>query len=331
MRRFKRPSLLIGQKPKEETMKIPDAPVVPTSNMRLPNARNAPMGAVGGPGGLSGAPNMAQAQMMGGKGPMQPFEKQTPSVEDVWQGTAGFGEGLQPGRDIKDIADEVERDVDQAGVGGGARDSPPNMAPGETPFDDYQTNDALAEQAIAELLGGGVRDTSEDEALIRELLAGTVGQGQADLNARLAAGGFGTSGALGALSGDMRANAARKSAQEIMGVRQSARDEWLERTMAGIEAEFKDRGLDLSDEQFQSYVDMLKEMAANDEAAAEEERQSKLPDSSAIKGAKPSVQQPWGSRYIGEDDNWTYYRTVWGDIAKVPKSGKVNAEGEAVE
>src|SRR3989304_1191735 len=228
MRRFKRPSLLIGQKPKEETMKIPEAPVVPTSNMRLPNTRNAPAGAVGGSSGaLSGAPNMAQAQMMGNKGP-QEFTRQPPSVEEVWQGTAGFGEGPQPGRDIKDIADEVEKDIGQVGVGGGARKSPPNMAPGETPFEDYQTNDALVEQAIAELLGGGVRDTSEDEALIRELLQGTVGQGQADLNARLGAGGFGTSGALGALSGDMRANAARKSAQEIMGVRQGARDELLE-------------------------------------------------------------------------------------------------------
>ena len=327
MRRFKRPTLLPGQQIKpqqqQEPIRIPDAPVVPTSNMRLPDARNQPMGAAGG-GGLSGAP--MQAQAMGNKGPMTPFRRQTPSVEDIWSTAEGFGEGpstINP----KDLGRELEDDLSNIGHGSqGPQETPDaGIAPGEEAPEElppgYGTTDYLANEALKQLLSGDVRDTSEDEALIRELLQSTVGQGQADLNARMAAGGFGTSGALGALSGDMRANAARKSAQEIMGVRQSARDEWLDRTMAGIEAEFKDRGMDLSEEQFNAYLNMIKQMAdveetpgTGDTITEEEEQEFNNPYTSVTGMA------PIGGEYLGSDDKYDYYTDVTGRTARVRKT-----------
>jgi hypothetical protein len=122
-----------------------------------------------------------------------------------------------------------------------------------------QETDQLAEDALRELLGAGPRDTGEDEAYIREMLASTVGKGQADLNARMGAAGFGTSGALGAMSSDFRADAARKAAGEVMGVRQGARDEWLDRVRTGLDGQFRDRGMDMTEAQWEQYMAALNE------------------------------------------------------------------------
>lgn len=144
------------------------------------------------------------------------------------------------------------------------------------------TNDQLAQEAIAELLGGGPRSTADEEALIRELLEGTVGQGQADLNARMAAGGFGSSGALGAMSGDMRRQAAQAASGQILDVRQGARDEWLEQVMAGLDGEFGDRKLDMDEEQYKAYIDVLKEVFADQ--GFEDEGSSDNPASDFVGG-----------------------------------------------
>lgn len=146
---------------------------------------------------------------------------------------------------------------------GGVPFSPPTGRgmPTGAPAAPQKTNDELAEDAIRELLQQGPRDTSGDEAAIQKQLEATVGQGQADLNARLGAGGFGTSGALGAISGDMRRQNSLAASDKVMGLRKDARDEYLDKLMAGMEGEFKDRGMDMSEEQYNAYLDAL--LAAN--------------------------------------------------------------------
>lgn len=78
----------------------------------------------------------------------------------------------------------------------------------------------------------GPVDTTEDEALVRELMAAQAGQGVADARARMGVLGF-TGGALGALEGDVRGAAAQDAAAQILALRRGAREEDLARGMAG--------------------------------------------------------------------------------------------------
>jgi hypothetical protein len=147
---------------------------------------------------------------------------------------------------------------------------PPNLAPVEgeaTTVDQSDLGDTgttsdedLYNQAWRELLEGGPRNTAEQEALIREQMLRDVGAGQAGLNARLGASGFGTSGALGAMSGDMRATAALNAANSIQGVQQDARDEYLDQLGLGFSAGQDGMSLELRKAQFDEYQKMIRDL-----------------------------------------------------------------------
>jgi hypothetical protein len=122
------------------------------------------------------------------------------------------------------------------------------------------SDEDLYNQAWRELLEGGPRDTAEQEALIREQMLRDVGVGQAGLNARLGASGFGTSGALGAMSGDMRATAALNAANSIQGVQQDARDEYLDQLGLGFSAGQDGMSLELRKAQFDEYQKMIRDL-----------------------------------------------------------------------
>lgn len=145
---------------------------------------------------------------------------------------------------------------------GGTASGVTNTAPAPAAFDpnDPTQTDNAAMKAIYDLLTQGPRNTSADEKQVMDQLNAQTGQGQADLNARMGAAGFGTSGALGAASGDMRRQNTLAAGDKITGLRKDARDEYLNRVMAGIEGELKDRGMDMSEEQYQAYLNMIMAM-----------------------------------------------------------------------
>lgn len=122
------------------------------------------------------------------------------------------------------------------------------------------STDQMYEDALRKLLESGPRDTAEEEALLREQMQRDVGSGQANLNARMAAGGMGTSGALSALGTDMRSRAAFDAANSIQGLRGDARDEWSRNVQAGLGAVNQDRTLDVNEAKFQAYIDALNGM-----------------------------------------------------------------------
>lgn len=188
-----------------------DPPVVPGTNMKQPPAQiqQSPRDMA-----IQQAKQQSQAASQKQAAIQQAKAKSTAKS----QSTSGFGSGYSGG----DGVDRVQN----------------------TP---QQNNANLQQQALSELLGQGPRDTAGDEARIQEMLQSTVGQGQADLNARMAAGGMGTSGALSSMSSDMRRMAARDAAQEISGIQQGARDEWLNRVNTGLGAYQADRGLTIQD------------------------------------------------------------------------------------
>jgi hypothetical protein len=125
---------------------------------------------------------------------------------------------------------------------------------------DTRTTDDMLEDAIAELLGNGPRSTAEEEAQIRNQMQSDVSAGQAGLNARIAAGGGGTSGALGAMSTDMRSRAALDAANAVQGVKQDARDEYLRKLQLGLSGKQSDRTLDMDEAQFEMYMNMINEI-----------------------------------------------------------------------
>lgn len=123
-----------------------------------------------------------------------------------------------------------------------------------------KTPEQLYQDALNSLLSSGPRDTSQEEKLLREQMLKDAGAGQANLNARMGASGFGTSGALSSLSTDMRSKAAFDAANSIQGVRKDARDEYLDKVSAGLGFVNQDRGLDITEANYQAYIDAMNEI-----------------------------------------------------------------------
>lgn len=129
-----------------------------------------------------------------------------------------------------------------------------NLAPGVAPDSSV---DSLYDEALRKLLEGGPRDTAGEEALLREQMLRDVGSGQANLNARMGASGFGTSGALSALGTDMRSKAAFDASKSIEGVRSNARDEYARDLQTGLGAVNQDRAADIEEAKLQAYIDAM--------------------------------------------------------------------------
>jgi hypothetical protein len=119
--------------------------------------------------------------------------------------------------------------------------------------------DAMIEEWLRGQLGGA-RDTSEEEELLRQAAEAMMGRGVTDSRARMGRMGFGASGAMGALEGDIRTEAARGLGQDIFGLRRDARQEELERARAAMQGAFQMRGLDQNDAKQQAIMDMYKEL-----------------------------------------------------------------------
>ena len=92
------------------------------------------------------------------------------------------------------------------------------------------------EEAIRRQLEGP-RDTTDDEAAINERVMRDMLGGLVDNQARMGAMGFGSSGALVGMDADIRSQAAAQALDEILGVRQDARDEAFRNNQAGIAAD----------------------------------------------------------------------------------------------
>lgn len=208
----------------------PPAPVVPTNNLRVRRPINR--------GGIQGNNDL--------------LNKVGTPLAQAPQINSNITQGNTP---VKNIPPPAQVHGGFAS-GNGTSTMNSGAPPAFDPNDPTQTDNA-AMKAIYDLISQGPRDTTADESQIQNELASQTGQGQADLNARMGAAGFGTSGALGAASGDMRRQNALAAEGKIQGVRKDARDEYLNRVMAGLEGEFKDRGMDMSEEQYQNYLNML--------------------------------------------------------------------------
>lgn len=119
--------------------------------------------------------------------------------------------------------------------------------------------DALIEQALRDLLAGQ-RDTAEEEAMMLEKNRADMLEGVVDNQARMGALGFGASGALAGLEADIRGRASRDATDQILGLRQDARDDWLRRVGTGLGADLTRREFASREAARDAYSELLRDM-----------------------------------------------------------------------
>lgn len=103
--------------------------------------------------------------------------------------------------------------------------------------------DTQVRQLMADLLAGRGMDvsTAEEEALIRELMQDKVGQGLVEQRARMGRAGFGASGALAAMEGDVRRQAGQQATQETLALRRQAEQEAINNALRAVGVDVEKR------------------------------------------------------------------------------------------
>jgi hypothetical protein len=314
------------QQAKTQAMKGPaglvGAPVGgPKANLMQPAA--SPKG-IGGSSSISVAPIGANISGLNGGGSSNPWTTPTDGggqVGGFGLRIDGNGNPLNPG--------EIPA----------ATGSPSN--PGTVTSDNIQqTGDVqrAAEAQLLALLNGGQRDTSEEEALVEQMMQRTIGKGQADLNARMGASGFGTSGALGAMTGDLRSQAAMNAAQQVQNIRGDSRDDFLARISQGLGAADRNRQRDNEEIADDRMIELINALFGGDEPTAlgpsgrgeDDFRTAPLAPEGSQTAANESqfASVPWkdvdytppqGSVQIGEDNVSIVYQLPDGSKVRVAK------------
>lgn len=141
-------------------------------------------------------------------------------------------------------------------VGGkpGVKDlSSTNQPPPPSSFEEKVSQ--LLEQLVS---GKGMNvDTSEEEALIRELMQDRTGQALVEQRARMGRAGFGASGALAAMEGDVRRQAAQQAAQETLGLRRSAQQEAIDNALRAAGVNINEKRAGFEETLNQAFLDAL--------------------------------------------------------------------------
>lgn len=227
------------------------APVVPTTNMQTPSrvpmnlpGQNGPQGSRPPGGGFrpsagtSGAPSISAGgnQMMQGTQFQQ--NQRAAQIEAARQASINRAKADSAFRSGQDFDATSPFAADANALDPGLQDSGPTSGVGAgdkvqpNPEDNLDPTMMQAwEKANLDLLNASSRDTAEEERLLQEEMMKRIAGEQGGLNARLGASGFGRSGALSALSTDMRARAASEAAKGLLDIRSDAREE-LERKLS---------------------------------------------------------------------------------------------------
>lgn len=154
-------------------------------------------------------------------GQSTPGEEMFPGGEATGGADVYGGETVTaPDEQMYDVAPPVEGGADDDGLGQESQDF------------------------LAELLGMGLApDTAEQEALMQAQSDRVLGQGLMDQRASAGAAGFGESGALMALEGNMRSDAARALGLDINELRASEQQRMIDNALEAIDADVALRGV----------------------------------------------------------------------------------------
>lgn len=114
------------------------------------------------------------------------------------------------------------------------------------PPEEPATNEELDKQIrslMEDLVAGRGMDvsTAEEEALIRELMQDRLGQGLVEQRARMGRAGFGASGALAAMEGDIRRQAGQQATQETLTLRRQAEEDAIRNALEAVDVDIRSR------------------------------------------------------------------------------------------
>lgn len=208
------------------------------------------------------ADDMAEVRRMGAS----PAGTAPPPTAMAFGGGAPPSLGNQrprtPGNVTPPVAGRVGQQIAPPGFSGPRQPSPPmNPAPtprptvpppaeasgtavtgttGTTPPPSATADDIdqMIRDLVASQIGAaGKVNTAEEEALIRQQMQGELGQSLVDQRARMGRAGFGASGAMGAIEGDVRRAAEMDALDQILGLRRTEDQRSIENAMGAISAE----------------------------------------------------------------------------------------------
>lgn len=240
------------------------APVTPQPMARPPMQATAPqapqqtlttMSTGTGPAPITGMPKMPTVQL-----PTLPT-KVTPGTQTL------------PGTPFSDPAKRADAvgtvENSHLGNGGLAVDDPraePHVDEGTTSMNGEgtpQSMESMEEQFIRDLLGGANDvDTSEQEALVRELMQDKLGEQLVGQRASMGRAGFASSGALGAMESDAQRKAAQSASGEILDLRSGAKQDAIDNALKGIGADASLKGAAADEE----LMDMIFRLAESESA-----------------------------------------------------------------
>jgi hypothetical protein len=180
-------------------------------------------------GAQDGVPVAPGAITNAGKLGMVGATPQVPTVDT--SGAKYFGGDANIDIDLSKLRESAMQDISNKLAGLDARTAGANLGPdalaGDVtePAPPTQTTEGMVEQTIRDLLMGGVRDTTAEEQLAREMIQEQQQQALVGQRARAGRAGLVQTGAQAGIESDIRQKAAQQALAEIYGIQAGARGE----------------------------------------------------------------------------------------------------------
>lgn len=253
--------------------KPPGAP--PSPPRETPSPQGSMMQAMGGPGAAPSGGFMGGSKIV--RGP-QGFSPGSPKgaeairpdrIKAIEDNNLGLSLWTEQAQQEYDRQQEIERqkqlEAERIGAEEAAREEEARRQQREeSVFDDVNknvSNDTLDQQIrglIENLVSGKGASTESEEALIKQLMEDRIGAGLVEQRARMGRAGFGASGALAAMEGDVRRQAAQGATQETLAIRRQAEQDAINRALEAIGVDVEKRKQASEDIFQEEYLNALK-------------------------------------------------------------------------
>lgn len=188
--------------------------------------------------------------------------------------------------------------------------------------------DQMIRDLVASQIGAaGKANTAEEEALIRQQMQGELGQSLVDQRARMGRAGFGASGAMGAIEGDVRRAAEMDALDQILGLRRTEDQRSIENAMGAISAENQMRRGAADDALRRMALEALQaEMGLDAPPTTTEDRQREWQQGAIQSGAdtngdgtlSPSEKDAYEASKVAGHQAWSDFNNSGGDRDSLP-------------
>lgn len=174
---------------------------------------------------------------LGNQRPRTPGNVSPPVTGRVGQQIAppGFNGPRQPSPPMNPAPTPTPKPANPPGMVVSDVQTPVPTTPAQATADDI---DQMIRDLVASQIGAaGKVNTAEEEALIRQQMQGELGQSLVDQRARMGRAGFGASGAMGAIEGDVRRAAEMDALDQILGLRRTEEQRAIDNAFGAVGVE----------------------------------------------------------------------------------------------